>query len=161
MKRFHPSPALVISLLALFVALGGTSYAAITALPKNSVGTKQIKNGAVTAKKISPSAHVAPVAYALVSGAGTVSEANGITQSMVHLEKTSAFCFSHLPFTPKGGTVVPEYPGGSNPEPMAFLSIVKSGTALDCSGAGETVEVATESEPGLYAAVPFYIVLYG
>ena len=34
-----PSPALVISLIALFVALGGTSYAAINALPKNSVGT--------------------------------------------------------------------------------------------------------------------------
>jgi hypothetical protein len=42
--------------IALFIALGGTSYAAITALPKNSVGTKQIKNGAVTATKISKSA---------------------------------------------------------------------------------------------------------
>jgi len=46
-----PSPALVISLLALFVALGGTSYAAIN-LPRNSVGTKQLKKGAVTGKKI-------------------------------------------------------------------------------------------------------------
>ena len=40
-----------IALLALFVALGGTTYAA-TALPKNSVGTKQLKNNAVTAPKI-------------------------------------------------------------------------------------------------------------
>ena len=47
-----PSPALVISLLALFVALGGTSYAA-TSLPANSVGTKQLKSGAVTRSKIS------------------------------------------------------------------------------------------------------------
>jgi hypothetical protein len=46
-----PSPAFVLSLLALFVALGGTTYAA-TSLPKNSVGTKQLKNGAVTKKKI-------------------------------------------------------------------------------------------------------------
>lgn len=52
MNRFHPSPALVISLIALFVAVGGTSYAAINALPKNSVGTKQLKNGAVTAGKL-------------------------------------------------------------------------------------------------------------
>jgi len=52
MKKFHPSPALVISLIALFVALGGTSYAAINALPKNSVGTKQLKNGAVTGAKL-------------------------------------------------------------------------------------------------------------
>ena len=53
MKRFHPSPALVISLIALFVALGGTSYAAITSLPANSVGTKQLKNSAVTDTKLS------------------------------------------------------------------------------------------------------------
>ncbi len=53
MTKVRPSPALVISLIALFVALGGTSYAAINSLPKNSVGTKQLKNGAVTAKKLS------------------------------------------------------------------------------------------------------------
>ncbi len=40
-----------IALLALFVALGGTSYAAL-ALPANSVGTKQLRNGAVTAAKV-------------------------------------------------------------------------------------------------------------
>ena len=40
-----------IGLIALFVALGGTSYAAIT-LPANSVGNKQLKTGAVTLKKI-------------------------------------------------------------------------------------------------------------
>jgi len=44
-------PATVIALLALFVALGGTTYAA-TSLPRNSVGTKQLKNGAVTKAKI-------------------------------------------------------------------------------------------------------------
>ena len=35
-----------ISLTALFVALGGTSYAAFS-LPAGSVGTKQLRNGAV------------------------------------------------------------------------------------------------------------------
>ena len=40
-----------IALLALFVALGGTTYAA-TALPNNSVGTKQLKKNAVTSPKI-------------------------------------------------------------------------------------------------------------
>jgi len=51
-RRLHaPSPALVISLIALFVALGGTSYAAIH-LPRNSVGTKQLKKNAVTTRKI-------------------------------------------------------------------------------------------------------------
>jgi hypothetical protein len=41
-----------IALLALFVALSGTTFAATVALPKNSVGTVQLKNGAVTKKKI-------------------------------------------------------------------------------------------------------------
>jgi len=49
--RHRPSPALVVACIALAVSLGGTSYAAIK-LPKNSVGTKQLKNGAVTRTKI-------------------------------------------------------------------------------------------------------------
>jgi hypothetical protein len=44
-----------VSLLALFVALGGVGYAA-TALPENSVGTKQIKESAVTLPKIAAKA---------------------------------------------------------------------------------------------------------
>ena len=35
----------------LFIALGGTSYAAV-ALPANSIGTKQIKKNAVTGVKV-------------------------------------------------------------------------------------------------------------
>src|SRR5215813_14706929 len=50
-KLRSPSPALIISLIALFVALGGTTYAA-TSLPANSVGTQQIRNKAVTPAKI-------------------------------------------------------------------------------------------------------------
>lgn len=46
-----PSPALAVSLLALAVALGGTAYAGIM-IPKNSVGAKQLKSGAVTSKKL-------------------------------------------------------------------------------------------------------------
>ena len=41
----------VTALLALFIALGGTSYA-VTALPKNSVGTQQLKKNAVTGVKV-------------------------------------------------------------------------------------------------------------
>ena len=42
-----------IALLALFIALGGTTFAASTiVLPKNSVGTKQLKKNAVTSVKI-------------------------------------------------------------------------------------------------------------
>lgn len=40
-----------IALAALFVALGGTSYAAV-AIPKDSVGSRQLRKGAVTSTKI-------------------------------------------------------------------------------------------------------------
>ena len=43
-----------IGLLALFIALGGTSYAAAK-LPKNSVGSSQIRSGAVTQSKLEKS----------------------------------------------------------------------------------------------------------
>jgi hypothetical protein len=42
---------MLVALLALFVALGGSSYAALQ-LPRASVGTKQLKNGAVTSQKV-------------------------------------------------------------------------------------------------------------
>ncbi|HTC59705.1 MAG TPA: hypothetical protein VK691_06240 [Solirubrobacteraceae bacterium] len=47
LRRHH------IGIIALFVALGGTSYAA-TQLPANSVGTRQIRPGSVTPSKLSP-----------------------------------------------------------------------------------------------------------
>lgn len=42
----RPSPALVISIIALCTALGGSAYAA------KKIGTKSLKNNAVTAKKV-------------------------------------------------------------------------------------------------------------
>lgn len=49
--RRHLTPPTVMSALALFVALGGTSYAAIK-LPANSVGTPQLKGASVTSTKV-------------------------------------------------------------------------------------------------------------
>lgn len=53
--RRRPSPAIVISSVALFMSLGGVGYAA-TQLPHNSVGSWQLRNHAVTYKKIMPNA---------------------------------------------------------------------------------------------------------
>ena len=49
--RHKPSPAMVVALIALFVALGGSAYAGVT-LSRDSVRTVHIKNNAVTAPKI-------------------------------------------------------------------------------------------------------------
>jgi len=43
---------MVVACLALLVALGGTGMAAATQLAKNSVGTAQLKDGAVSNPKI-------------------------------------------------------------------------------------------------------------
>ena len=51
LSRLRANPALLISCAALVVALGGASYAAIT-LPRNSVGTKQLKRNAVVSSKV-------------------------------------------------------------------------------------------------------------
>lgn len=50
-RRFRPTPAMIVALIALFVAMGGVGYAAVK-LKKNAVKTKNIKNGAVTTPKL-------------------------------------------------------------------------------------------------------------
>jgi hypothetical protein len=52
----HPSPALFIACIALGVALGGTSFAAVSQLGRNTVGAAQLRNGAVTNPKLRNSA---------------------------------------------------------------------------------------------------------
>ena len=90
MKR--PSPALVVALLALIVALGGTSYAAAK-LPKNSVGSKQVKNSSLQAKDIAPGAigqtSIAPGAIGATSIApGVIGEKSNVYYGIARAQKT-------------------------------------------------------------------------
>ena len=48
----RPSPAMVVACLALLIALGGTSVAAVGQLGRNTVGTPQLRDGAVTNAKL-------------------------------------------------------------------------------------------------------------
>lgn len=67
----------VIGYVALFVALGGTGYAA-TSLPANSVGASQIRNHSITPVKLNPSTITGSVrAWALVSATGEVIASGG------------------------------------------------------------------------------------
>jgi hypothetical protein len=78
---------MVVACVALTVALGGTSVAAIQALPRNSVGAKQLKRNAVTGPKIKANAVTgAKVANNSLTGAdinegrlGTVPSATNAT----------------------------------------------------------------------------------
>lgn len=51
----RPSPAMAVALVALFVALSGGAYAAVT-LPAHSVGSKQLRTFAVTNPKLANNA---------------------------------------------------------------------------------------------------------
>ena len=67
----------MIALVALFVALGGTAYAA-TALPAGSVGTRQLKTAAVTSAKIQTSAvNSAKVADNAITGSDVLESSLG------------------------------------------------------------------------------------
>src|SRR5919197_4086788 len=52
MRLRPPSPAMVVACLALAISLSGAAYAVSTALPRNSVGTAQLKNNAVNSAKV-------------------------------------------------------------------------------------------------------------
>lgn len=79
-----------IGYLALFVALGGTSYAAF-GVPAGSVGTRQLRSGAVTTQKLA-NGSVTPVKldahiiagsvrhWAQVSAQGTIESSSGHAQ---------------------------------------------------------------------------------
>jgi hypothetical protein len=93
---------MVVALVALVAAVAGTSYAAIS-LPRNSVGTKQIRKGAVTKSKI----HARAVTKSKIRArAVTWSKirANSVTTSKVKNRSLLAkdFKAGQLPAGPKG-----------------------------------------------------------
>jgi hypothetical protein len=69
----------VMATVAVFIALGGASYAA-TQLPKNSVGTKQLKKNSVTTAKIK---NEAVTAAKVKKGALTGTQINAATLGQV------------------------------------------------------------------------------
>jgi len=63
--------------IALFVALGGTGYAAV-AIPRNSVGAAQIRNHSIAPVKLNPKFIGGSVrAWAVVTSAGKVTAGSG------------------------------------------------------------------------------------
>src|SRR4051794_7390806 len=121
----------VIATLALFLALNVGAYAAIK-IPANSIGPAQLKNKAVTPKKVSPAAVKlfkgakgstgakglpgpagaqgpggTAVAFAAVNGGpGTTvaSQTKNVADANIKHVASGVYCFA-LPFTPKNAIV--------------------------------------------------------
>jgi hypothetical protein len=73
-----------VAYLALFVALGGTSYAAIS-IPRGSVGTAQLRNHAITPVKLGKGIAGSVRAWAIVTPTGKVIAGGGKPRVLVPL----------------------------------------------------------------------------
>ncbi len=68
--------------IAIFIALGGTGYAAI-AIPRNSVGTQQLRNGAITPAKLDGRAIAGSIfAWAYIESNGRVVASHGLRRAV-------------------------------------------------------------------------------
>lgn len=118
--RLRPSPAMAVAFIALLVALGGTSYAAVK-LAKNSVRTAHIKNSAVTGAKVKNNALTgADINEATLSGinspeAQRAIRAVGIEKVTI---KSAPFALAVAPQTPCPGT-----PAGSCFVPVTQFTV--------------------------------------
>lgn len=95
--RRHLTFANVVACLALFIALGGASYAALK-LPKESVGTEQLKKAAVTPEKLSDKAKQAmtgPRGAQGETGAQGAQGANGPAGPQGEIGPSSVYAYSH------------------------------------------------------------------
>jgi hypothetical protein len=115
---------MVVACIALAVALGGTSMAAIQALPKNSVGTKQLKKNADTGAKVKANAITSPkVADNSLTG-GDINEASLATVPSATTAGSAA------PSGGAGGGLA-----GAYPNPTLAATAVGSANVVDAAGA--------------------------
>jgi hypothetical protein len=184
-KLKRPSPALVISVIALFVALGSVSYAALGKnsvkaknLHKNAVTTKKIKNNAVTTAKIANGAVTQAkldadtrgqaVAWAEVNSDATIARSRGITASNISKPGSAAFfCLGGLP---DFSTVLvsPLFNGDSNE--FGFPAVAADPAPFapgdSCGGGPNNQILVATFFSGLgttassYSALPFTIALF-
>ena len=91
----RPSPALVISIIALVFAATGTGWA-VTQLPRNSVGAPQIKNDAVISSKVKDGSLSATdfAARQLPTGATGATGARGPSDAWVFISSSASFDFN-------------------------------------------------------------------
>ena len=103
----RPSPALIISIIALIAALSGTAYAA---LGKNSVGSRQLKSKSVTTGKIANNAVTsAKVAKETLTGDDIrVSELPSVPNAneATHAKNADTLGENHAASCPGGSTLI-------------------------------------------------------
>jgi hypothetical protein len=132
---------MIVAIVALVVAMVGTGYAA-SLLPKNSVGTKQIKKNAVTSAKVKNKTLTGKDIN--LNKLGTVPSANlanGFSSTeAVHLVGAPG----EPPFL-DGSSNAPSEPGGFNFQPVGFFKDHEGVVHLEGVGiGGETAPPGNE-----------------
>lgn len=145
-----------VAYLALFVALGGTGYAA-SRIPHNSVGTQQLRNGAVTLDKVRPTTQKAlrgqtgaagprgpvgapgaagvpgVVASAHIATDGTIVSGSSRNISADQVFKKAAttgiYCFRGLNFSPRTAIAISD---GTGKGALAIVTLDHSFKAAEC-----------------------------
>jgi hypothetical protein len=170
----RPSPALVVAMLALLVALGGTA----TGLPgknridkndlrKRVVGPIHVKKNAVKPFQLAPKAvshfnladnTIAARAYAYVDANGNVVEdapSFGIVSGNVNEQAEGIFCFNGLPFTPVHAQV--------STSSEAAQTVAGVGVGFDdgnCPGVEQATVQTDDEVTGNPLSDQFFIILY-
>jgi hypothetical protein len=144
--RHRPSPAMVVACVALLVALGGTSVAAVEALAPNSVGTRQLKANAVTAAKIKNGQVTnAKLANRAVTNAKLAN--NSVTGAKVQNGSLSAvdFAAGSLPAGPQGPSGPQGPVGPAGPAGTIGPIIVRQGSVTVAGGVAQNGAYDTET----------------
>ncbi len=144
----------VVAYLALFVALGGTSYAAIN-LPANSVGGTQIRNGSIKPVKLNHSLIGGVVrAWALVDANGRVLAGEG--KPRVIVQRGTGATGHYTVFWKADSFVRCTAIGGIEMTGANF----HPGFVVPASGFRQTptaADVAVYNALGQQAAIPFWV----
>jgi hypothetical protein len=153
-----------VAYLALFVALGGSAYAA-TNLPRNSVGSSQIRNGAVTVAKIRRHAVMAAALASNSVGSDAV-QSGAVTGAKIapHSLTGSVFAPGTIPAaaaTPKLQTTIASVvygpPAGYGPPPtVGQTEMVQAScpTGEEVVGGGFQVPSDAQSAVTVTASMP-------
>ncbi|HWF73133.1 MAG TPA: hypothetical protein VG186_07300 [Solirubrobacteraceae bacterium] len=159
----------VIGYIALFIALGGTSYAAIS-IPRGSVGTAQLRNHAVTPVKLGKGITGSVRAWAIVAPNGKVIAGGGKPRALVSvpggdytidwgvpIPKTCATVANVEPRGALGPTETVTTPSGGAVNVIAgYASQVETIGGSDRSGATTpTTNLLTLNQIGQLTPLPF------
>jgi hypothetical protein len=128
----------VVSYLALSIALGGTSYAAVN-LPKNSVGTQQLRTNAVTTSKLHNGAVTgSKVAKHSLTGKQIISSTLGTVPNASRLGGAPASAYARVPVLARIGQST-----GKVPLNNAALTSAQCAPGEQATGGGVAFEGGT------------------